>query len=399
MKLFRRIIPARFRSPETLGEALVTAGYLSRRDAAKGQAAGLFQAAAERSKLTQEEILEEITGILGFEAAGAMTPPDADFLQLSGFLDVDDLRRRSVLPQPSRQIRGHYSLVTADPGELDVDAFLEQGVEILLALPSDIEHQWLQSGLSTNGTERGKSPSMRALEDLVLLARASGAAEMFLGHPEVDRYEFAADTRRFRGNLHGELVPALLRLVGDPYAVKILQTERAGPLRVAATTNGIHPILCVNWKNGLPLPLQLAPAPSTVQPIEKNAHEILLIEDDERFAALLGGVLRERNWKVAHAPDVATARSLLDRENVRPSLIVCDLHLPGTDGLDFLRSLRRQGKPCPVLVLTSDDSQETEAELVLLGADAFVRKSADPRVFLAWCRRFVTPEEREPAAA
>jgi DNA-binding NarL/FixJ family response regulator len=80
-----------------------------------------------------------------------------------------------------------------------------------------------------------------------------------------------------------------------------------------------------------------------------------------------------------------------------PQLIICDIHMPGMDGLTFLEKLYSRHKVAPVLVLTSDEDRTLEARLALLGVEAFVRKNEDPRVLLAWCKNLL--KRAETAAA
>ncbi|MCB0325657.1 MAG: response regulator, partial [Bdellovibrionales bacterium] len=62
-----------------------------------------------------------------------------------------------------------------------------------------------------------------------------------------------------------------------------------------------------------------------------------------------------------------------------------DVHMPEMDGGAFLEAVRRRVRGIPILMLTSDEDEQLEAELVAAGADAFVRKHDDVRVLLAWC--------------
>ena len=59
--------------------------------------------------------------------------------------------------------------------------------------------------------------------------------------------------------------------------------------------------------------------------------------------------------------------------------------MPQLDGALFLKRLRQFDAEQPVIILTSDSDQLLEAELAMLGANAFVRKDDDLRVLLAWC--------------
>ena len=55
------------------------------------------------------------------------------------------------------------------------------------------------------------------------------------------------------------------------------------------------------------------------------------------------------------------------------------------DGGSFLARVRKRFSDLPIVMLTSDEDDLLEIELVELGADAFVRKCDDVRVLVAWC--------------
>ena len=57
--------------------------------------------------------------------------------------------------------------------------------------------------------------------------------------------------------------------------------------------------------------------------------------------------------------------------------LVLDFHLPGDNGLDVLKRVRRHGWSVPVVMLTGNDDKKLEAEALAEGANAFVRKPVD----------------------
>ncbi len=84
-----------------------------------------------------------------------------------------------------------------------------------------------------------------------------------------------------------------------------------------------------------------------------------------------------------HGIEVTTLRSgsaLLDflRENEAPGLILLDLLTNGFDTLKKIRKLEKDGRETPVIFLSSDENQESEARGLRLGAMDFIRKPFDP---------------------
>ena len=78
---------------------------------------------------------------------------------------------------------------------------------------------------------------------------------------------------------------------------------------------------------------------------------ILIIEDNDKMAALLAKRLTENLFVVDLAKTVDEALAAL--EVVDYDLVVLDLTLPDGNGIDVLRALRKKGKPVPVLIETA----------------------------------------------
>jgi CheY-like chemotaxis protein len=71
--------------------------------------------------------------------------------------------------------------------------------------------------------------------------------------------------------------------------------------------------------------------------------------------------------------------------SLRPDLVVTDLHMPGLDGAEVTRQLKKQPNPPVVFVVTSDDTPEARARCVAAGADGFLVKAGNlaPRLLSA----------------
>jgi DNA-binding response OmpR family regulator len=99
---------------------------------------------------------------------------------------------------------------------------------------------------------------------------------------------------------------------------------------------------------------------------------LLLIEDNERFAALLKQGLAGAGFTVdvmASAQDAAAAL-----ETGRWDIIVLDRGLPDMDGLDVLTEMRRRGDTTPVLILTARGSLKDRVTGLQSGADDYLVK-------------------------
>jgi DNA-binding response OmpR family regulator len=110
---------------------------------------------------------------------------------------------------------------------------------------------------------------------------------------------------------------------------------------------------------------------------------ILLVEDDPDIVELLQFNLRREGYTVLSSGDGNAGLALASER--RPSLIVLDLMLPGMEGLEVCRELRRRPGTAtiPIVILTAKGD---EADIVLglgLGADDYVTKPFSPRQLIA----------------
>jgi len=179
-------------------------------------------------------------------------------------------------------------------------------------------------------------------------------------------------------------------------------------LRVALTRSFTNTIICVSWEQEASVVSPIAIVPpkkkkSSFSQVSRVGNEktlikkelnkeslIILIDDDDRFSLILSNILRDKGFKVMRASDGEKGMALLSELEVSPDLVICDIHMPVMDGPTFLKALRKSGYEVPTLMLTSDDDKLLEAELVMLGAEAFVRKQQDPRILLAWCNNLLS---------
>jgi type IV pilus assembly protein PilB len=114
---------------------------------------------------------------------------------------------------------------------------------------------------------------------------------------------------------------------------------------------------------------------------------ILVAEDDTTLREILRETLASERYDVAVAADGNEALAAVYRE--RPDLIITDLNMPGLDGLELLRKLRRDLATCqiPVIFLTVVDDLDAEAKALDLGADDYINKPVQQSRLLSRVRR------------
>jgi two-component system alkaline phosphatase synthesis response regulator PhoP len=110
---------------------------------------------------------------------------------------------------------------------------------------------------------------------------------------------------------------------------------------------------------------------------------ILVIDDEPRIVKQARDYLEKGGFRVVAAGDGKTALAVARHQ--RPDLIVLDLNLPGMDGLDVCRTLRRESD-VPIIMLTAR-VEETDRLIGLeLGADDYITKPFSPRELVARVR-------------
>ena len=115
---------------------------------------------------------------------------------------------------------------------------------------------------------------------------------------------------------------------------------------------------------------------------------ILLIEDQQDTAALVGEYLGQRGYGVDYASDGATGLRLAVSGNY--DVIVLDLRLPDMDGLDVCRQLRQQrDRPVPILMVTGLDSVDAKVVGLDAGADDYLTKPFQMREMEARLRALI----------
>jgi DNA-binding response OmpR family regulator len=116
---------------------------------------------------------------------------------------------------------------------------------------------------------------------------------------------------------------------------------------------------------------------------ETQASTILVVDDEPAITELLEFNLARDGYRVVVAHDGYTALDLA--RSLRPDLIILDLMLPGVDGLEVCRALRREGD-VPIIMLTALVEEIDRVVGLELGADDYVTKPFSVRELTARVR-------------
>ncbi len=110
---------------------------------------------------------------------------------------------------------------------------------------------------------------------------------------------------------------------------------------------------------------------------------VLVVDDEPRILQLVRDYLERAGFAVSTAREGPEA--LMRARQDRPDLIVLDLGLPGLDGLEVTRRLRRDSG-VPIIMLTARDDETDKVVGLELGADDYVTKPFSPRELAARVR-------------
>src|ERR671923_174249 len=128
----------------------------------------------------------------------------------------------------------------------------------------------------------------------------------------------------------------------------------------------------------------------TLAAIAIGVRTILVVEDEMKIAGLVRDSLEHAGFEVIVVGDGEAA--LASARGTRPDLVVLDLGLPGRDGLDVTRELRRTSS-VPIVMLTARGDESDRIVGLELGADDYVVKPLSPQELVAPVRAVLPPTQ------
>jgi DNA-binding response OmpR family regulator len=117
---------------------------------------------------------------------------------------------------------------------------------------------------------------------------------------------------------------------------------------------------------------------------------ILIIEDEPELVKVLRSYLEKAGFNVLTAYRGDTGLSAW--ENKHPDLVILDLNLPGLDGLDVARNIRRSSNT-PIIMLTARVEEMDQLIGLELGADDYITKPFSPRIVVGRVRALLRRAE------
>lgn len=118
----------------------------------------------------------------------------------------------------------------------------------------------------------------------------------------------------------------------------------------------------------------------------KSKKTILIIEDHADTQLVVSAYMKKHQYETAFASDVVQALGLTRK--IRPDAIILDLGLPGGNGFLVLQRLKAITglADIPIIILTADDSPDSEQKGLAAGAVAFLYKPVQEKALIAAVR-------------
>lgn len=115
---------------------------------------------------------------------------------------------------------------------------------------------------------------------------------------------------------------------------------------------------------------------------------ILIVEDDVTFSLMLNTWLGKKGFEVHTANSISEAKRRIDKNAY--DLVLSDLRLPDSDGIDLLKWLKDISPDLPLIMMTSYADIQTAVQAIKLGASDYIAKPLNPEELLGKIRELIT---------
>ncbi|BEU97140.1 response regulator [Acidovorax sp. DW039] len=122
---------------------------------------------------------------------------------------------------------------------------------------------------------------------------------------------------------------------------------------------------------------------------------VLVVEDEPGISSVLTAYLEHAGFRARQCADGVEAMRLF--RQLRPEMVLLDIHIPGMDGLDVLRAIREDGQT-PVIMVTALADDIDKLLGLRLGADDYVVKPFSPPEVVARVRAVLRRSQPQPDA-
>ncbi|MEA1966626.1 MAG: response regulator [Thermodesulfobacteriota bacterium] len=107
---------------------------------------------------------------------------------------------------------------------------------------------------------------------------------------------------------------------------------------------------------------------------------LLIVDDEERFLKTTSALLEKRECKVFTATNGMDALDILDNKKI--DVVILDVKMPGMDGVETLRKIKKAHSLVEVIMLTGHSTTESAVEGLKLGAFDYLIKPCDIEIIM-----------------
>ncbi len=177
-------------------------------------------------------------------------------------------------------------------------------------------------------------------------------------------------------------VPVIM-LTGHGTVQQAFQTSREGAFEYLAKPCDVDRLADLA-RSAVTKGRQEAARPAAAEEGLGDAIRVLLVDDEEEFLEVHARLLRRRGFEVETAPDARAGLAVVEARGC--DVAVVDLRMPGMDGIELLKEIKRVRPGVEVVVLTGQPSVSTALKAVREGAFDFASKPQEVDVLVARIR-------------
>lgn len=129
--------------------------------------------------------------------------------------------------------------------------------------------------------------------------------------------------------------------------------------------------------------------------VPKSPPALLLVDDDKDHRIILKGLFEPIQYHCLEAADGNAAMALFKKHD--PALVLLDVMMPDTDGIETLKFIRKQSGYCPVIMMTAYSDENRAIQCLKAGADDYITKPYQADQLIKTVSRFLKFSEAEKA--
>ena len=110
---------------------------------------------------------------------------------------------------------------------------------------------------------------------------------------------------------------------------------------------------------------------------------ILMIEDNEAVCEMMAMFFEKEDWQATFSGNGEKGLTIFLNDQEKWDMVILDLNLPGMDGMQVCREIRKVSLQVPIIMLTARDSESDQVIGLEIGADEYVTKPFSPLTLMA----------------